>query len=476
MNSKIKIAIVDSGINRKLAKKIECIDEIIVDENCNCIGGCSEYRTTDFLHGTICSLIIEKYCPECVFSSICVLDQEGKGKVEKIEPALEWCIQNEIKIVNLSLGTTYFKENDKLNRLINKYVYKGLIIVAAVSNIGYTTFPASFANVIGVASEKFPLLYFNDYIHLGIDTVVPSVHTIKLGNNEQKTSLSNSYAAPYVTALVAKKILKDKTCDIHVLKKYVREKSCVVIDDALYNPDWIYKAYMINKKNGSKADYFFEVVTDSYEKMADEVDTIIAYSKTELEQINVENKNLVYLGSEDIEKIETAGFKWSYQTRIRQIASNQYRGNGLNVPLIILDIKESLDKYFILSRLKQYFEQEGYNAYTISMKPEGVLYRFEYIPDVDVPLTKQIIKNFIEGEVFYRQSDLVLWNTEKEQKANVYDLYPDYDMEIKFCDTEVLIYIESKLFYKKSYSELHEECIRDIYDLLVNCLTEKENG
>lgn len=468
-----RIAIIDNGVNKELINSRKLKTEIFIDENNNYSEECMDVMF--FQHGTICALIIEKYCPECVFSSIRILDQDGKGNIEKIEPALEWCCQNDIKIVNLSLGTTHFKENEKLNKLINKYVYGGLIIVAAVSNIGFLTFPASFANVIGVATAESPLLYIKDYIHLGIDTIVPSVHTIKLNDKEHKTFLSNSYAAPYVSALVAQKMMENQTCNIHTLKKYVREKSHIAMVDDLYNPDWVYKAYMKNNKNDSKADYYFETITGSYDKIEHEIDTVIVWSKTELKQINIGNKNLICLGNDDIRNVHIPGFKWSLHTRVQQIVSSQYRGKGLNVPLIILDIKESLDKYFILSKFRQYFENDGYNAYVISMEPESVLYRFEYMPDIHTPLTNQNVKDFVEGEIFYKQSDLILWNVAKEQKINIYDLYPNYDMEIIFDDTEVLVYIEKNIFYKQQYDDFSDECIRRLYSMLVNCLSEEED-
>lgn len=474
MSQKVRIAVIDNGINRKLVKKEKLIDEFVVDTNNECKEERSEIQITDYMHGTICALIIEKYCPNCVFSSIRILDKVGRGGIEKIEPALQWCYQNKIKIVNLSLGTTHFRENEKLNKLINKYAHMGLIIIAAISNIGYFTSPASFSNVIGVATVNSPLLYSNDYIHLGIDTVVPSVHTIKLDAKVHKTSLSNSYAAPYVSALVAKKMIEDENCDIHTLKKYVREKSYVDIVDGLYNPDWVYKAYTKNIIKNSKADYYFETVTGNYENIEHEVDTVIVRSKTELEQINIGNKNLIYLGNDDIENMHIAGFKWSWHTRVRQIVSNQYRGNGLDIPLIILDIADSLDKYFILSKIRQEFEKDGYNAYAISMEPECILYRFEYIPDIYMPLTNQLVTDFIEGQIYYKQSDLVLWNVAREKKMDIYNLYPDCDMEIIFDEVEVLVYIERKLIYKKIYSNLTEEFIRAICGMAVNYLTEEE--
>ncbi|MDE6312968.1 MAG: S8 family serine peptidase [Lachnospiraceae bacterium] len=475
MKGKIKIAVIDNGINRDLVKEEKLRDEFVVDANNECKEEHSEIQITDFMHGTICALIIEKYCPDCVFSSIRILDQSGKGGIEKIEPALEWCCQNNVNVVNLSLGTTHFKENEKLSKLINKYTHMGLIIIAAISNIGLFTYPASFSNVIGVATMNSPLLYNNDYIHLGIDTVVPSEHIIKLNDQEHKSSLSNSYATPYVSSMVLKKIMEDETCDIHTLKEYVRKKSHVAMKEGLYNPDWVYKAYIKNKKSESKADYYFETVIGNYEEVKHDCDTIIAYSKIELEQINIENKNLIYLGNDDIENINISGFKWSWNTKVQQIVKNQFKGNGLDIPLIIFDIADSLDKYFILSKLRQQFEKDGYNAYAVDMEPESVLYKLEYIPAIQFPLTDQLVRDYVEGQVFYKQSDLVLWNASREQKKHVYTIYPAYDIEIIFRELEVLVYIEKELSYRQIYNTLPEEHISVIYDLIVGCLAEEQH-
>lgn len=475
MISKVKIAIIDNGINRKLVEEKKLKDELTVGENKICIKDYSEPQTTDYLHGTICALIIVKYCSECLFSSIRILNQEGKGGSEKIEPALEWCYQNNIKVINLSLGTTCFKESEKLNRVINKYVNRGLIIVAATSNIGFFTSPASFTNVIGVTTMDSPLSYINDYMHLGIDTVVSSEHIIKLGDKEYKTSPSNSNAAPYVSAVVAQKITDDETCDIHTLKKYVREKSHIVMEDGLYTPDWVYKAYMHNRKNESKAAYYFETVTGRYEDIEHEVDTIIARSKSELEQINIENKNLIYLGNGDIENINLSGFRWSRRTKIKQIVSNQYQGNGLDIPLIILDIEDSLDEYYIMSEFRKLFEKNGYNAYVIGNKPESVIYRLEYIPDINTPLTEQLVKDYIEGQIYYKQSDLILWSLTKRQKKTICNMYPDYDIEIIFGKSEFLVYAEENLLLKKIYDDITYEYIKKVYSIIMNCLMEDEH-
>ena len=91
-----------------------------------------------------------------------------------------------------------------------------------------------------------------------------------------------------------------------------------------------------------------------------------------------------------------------------------------------------------------------------------------------MPLTNQLVTDFIEGQIYYKQSDLVLWNVAREKKMDIYNLYPDCDMEIIFDEVEVLVYIERKLIYKKIYSNLTEEFFRAICGMAVNYLTEEE--
>ena len=365
MSLEIQIAVIDSGLNEKLLDRKKIRNRFEVDENNDFIEERSMSKASDFLHGTICAIIIEKYCPDAVFNSIRILNQNGTGGVEKLEPALEWCCKNNIKIVNLSLGTTHFKEKDILKKLINRYTYKGLVFVAAISNIGYFTFPASFTNVIGVANVESPLSYSKDYIHLGIDTVTISEHIIMLENKEHKTSPSNSYAAPYICALIANKLSNDKTLDIVKLKRYAKEQSHIEMTVDSYEPDWIYRAYISGRGTMSRAEYYFETVTGVYDEIQGKIDTVIAYS-------------------------------------------------GLEVPVVILAVEDVIDKFYILTELKRAFANGGYNAYTIGMEPECVLYALEYMPepvsDIDA------WKNFIESQTFYKQSDLVIWYIPVEEQ------------------------------------------------------------
>ncbi len=423
-------------------------------------------------------MIVEKYNSHCILDSVRILDKTGKGGIEKIEPALEWCYQNNIGVVNLSFGTTNFNECEKLKKLVNKYVYNGMIIVAATANSGFVSYPASFTNVIGVATTGSPLSYSEDYLQMGIDTIVPSEHMVKFFDKEIKTSLSNSYAAPYVCALIADRLSIDKTLDIKKLKDYAREQSHTEMVGGVYEPDWVYKAYVTGRKKTSRADYYFETVSGEFSEIREEVDTVIACSVADLESLEIKNKNVIYLGKEDIYNIDVQGFFWSGEIRRQQILNNHYQGNGLEVPVVILAIEAAIDSFYILTELKRAFARDGYNAYTIKMEPECVLYGLEYMPE---PVADyEAWKTFIESQVFYKQSDLVIWCVSLDDKEKFLKVYPDCDVEINLCNEGENILarfsFENEKAEKRISGLLDRKEIDEIYHIIEKKLTEDEDG
>lgn len=473
-----RVAIIDNGINRDLMRKQKMQSQMVIDDNNRCIEDQEKIQITDFQHGTFCALIFEKYNSDCILNSVRILDKNGEGGIEKIEPALEWCYQNNIRIVNLSFGTTNFNECEKLKKLVNKYAYNGMVIVAATANSGFVSYPASFTNVIGVATTDSPLNYSKDYMQMGIDTVVPSEHMVKMFDEEIRTSLSNSYAAPYVCALIANRLNINKTPDIKELKKYAGEQSLIEMIGGVYEPDWVYKAYMSGRKKTSRADYYFETVSGKFNEIWEEVDTVIAFSVTDLESLEAKNKNVIYLGKEDIYNMDVQGFFWSKETRVRQILNNHFLGNGLEVPVVVLAVEAAIDSFYILTELKRAFARDGYNAYTIGMEPECVLYGLEYMPE---PVADyEAWKTFIESQVFYKQSDLVIWCVPLDDKEKFLKVYPDCDVEISFCNEEENVL--AKFSFEKEKAEkrisrlLDRKEIEETYHIIETKLTEDEDG
>ena len=473
MNNSIRVAIIDNGINELLIKRgIE--KSIVIDENGICITDTKNIDQQHFQHGTNCAMILEKYCSDCQLISIRILDENGKGAIKRIYPALKWCYKNQVCLINLSLGTVDFRDCEQLRCLINEYVTKGMIIIAATANSGFVSYPASFTNVIGVATTDSPLDYCEDYMQMGIDTVVPSVHTIKVCDMELNTSLSNSYAAPYISALIANKLKEDSTFEIKKLKAYASEQSQLHIVKGIFEPDWVYRAYVLGVRTISRAKYYFETIVGKFEEVQEEIDTIIAFSISDLEKLQIGNKNLIYLGKEDIHKINVQGFFWSRETRQQQITNNHYQGNGLDVPIVILAIETTIDSFYILTELKKMFANGGYNAYTVGMEPECVLYGLEYMPE---PVADhEAWKKFIESQIFYKQSDLVIWCVPYEDKMKYLKVYPECDVVITLCNEGenylAKFSFEEERIDKKILGQIDRMDVEEIYHIIETKLTE----
>lgn len=478
MDKNIKIAIIDNGINERFIKS-ELEQSIVIDEMGICIVDTKNIDQQQFQHGTNCAMILEKYCSDCHLISIRILDENGRGAIKSIYPALEWCYKNQIRLINLSLGTVDFRDCEKLKALVNECAAKGMIIISATANSGFVSYPASFTNVIGVATTNSPLSYSKDYMQMGIDSIVPSEHMVKMCDKEIKTSLSNSYAAPYICALIANKLSNNKTLDIVKLKRYAKEQSHIEMTVEGYEPDWIYRAYISGRGTTSRAEYYFETVTGTYDEIQGKIDTVIAYSMEELENLDIRNKHLIYLGNEDIHNIDVQGFIWSRETRQRQIEHNCYQGNGLEVPVVILAVEDKIDKFYVLTELKRAFANSGYNAYAIGMEPECVLYALEYMPE---PVSEDIDawKNFIESQTFYKQSDLVIWCIPVEDQDKYMKVYPDCDVQIVLYnegDNNIVEFsFEGEKVEKKISGLIDRKDVEEIYHIIETKLTEDEDG
>ena len=101
--------------------------------------------------------------PGCGITSLKVLDGNGNGSRENVLQAFQWILENRnryrIRIVNISVGTTYRTKNDQdvLIKGVEKLWDEGLVVVAAAGNQGpkpgSVTAPGCSKKVITVGSS-----------------------------------------------------------------------------------------------------------------------------------------------------------------------------------------------------------------------------------------------------------------------------------------------------------------------------------
>ena len=99
---------------------------------------------------TACAGIIRKKAPDAALYSVRIFNESLMADGRALIAAIQWCIDNEMDVVNLSLGTTDVTFKASLQKVCRKAVDAGVILVAAESNDGGESYPAVFPEVIGV--------------------------------------------------------------------------------------------------------------------------------------------------------------------------------------------------------------------------------------------------------------------------------------------------------------------------------------
>lgn len=471
----VKIAVIDNGIDdTQLYFELE--DKVYIDSASKCVTDYKIMKDTIFLHGTVCAYIIKNNVENFKLYSVRILDENGKGLINSISPALEWCFQNGIRLVNLSLGTTHFHDKNKIREIVNRYAYKGMIIVAATSNSGYTTYPASFSNVISVeVGEEFCFAECAQK-EKGIDFSAPVNQEHFLGKTSIGTPRSNSYATPYVTAMIANILQEKPSASLAT----IRETLCNSQGRRtfFYMPDWIEVAWISDKCRKSEAAYYFKCVFGQLDTCKDEIDTIIVTDKDELQRYHDKEKHIVYLGADSIECPLTKGYFWSKEQRIEQIVSSPERISAIQIPIIIIELRAEQDSMLLLDILRSSFYEDGYNAYAVSCETECVLYDLELFPrELCRPLKHDTMLDFLYWQTFYKQSDVILFCMDKKELSSFME---DADMVIRINPIgekiAAEIYCDGKWRKNIIFTHIDREAVFSLYQCILKCLTEDNDG
>lgn len=149
----IKVAIIDSGINFS--------DDITVVERKNFIpdGGKNVLYEDPSGHGTAIAGIIgaleneegiSGINPRVKIYSARVLDEKLEAPVGRIVEAIDWAIEQNVDIINMSFGTT--KNVAELESAIKRAAAADILMIAAVGDQAEIAYPAAYDEVIAVGS------------------------------------------------------------------------------------------------------------------------------------------------------------------------------------------------------------------------------------------------------------------------------------------------------------------------------------
>lgn len=237
---KDKIAIIDNGINRSLIDNGDKISEIDFTSK-NPIKYFREIEPIN--HGTVCAAIVRKYAQNAEIYSLKIMhEMQSRCNLNALLDAIEFCIYEDIKIVNISLGTQNPIYVAKMGEIIEKALKANIIIIAAGAR-NITVYPAGYKGVIYCdINEQFTNMNSKCYWELcpnGKNAIIASGKQriqLKCGR-EFLTPNYASFSTPVVTASVWKKkqgyeLFTANTLidSIDNIQSYFRTNNCILDD------------------------------------------------------------------------------------------------------------------------------------------------------------------------------------------------------------------------------------------------------
>lgn len=413
----VRCAIIDDGID---IKKLG-IDSIDFDLEITSDNKIVERRTAlrGMRHGTTCAAIIKKYYPYGSFGSIKILNSSARGSTAQLTTAIKWCIENNIRLINLSLGSIYFKDYIVLKSIINEAYKKGIIIVAAKSNQDMFTIPASFDNVLGVKCDiqnklKKGQLYYSELPFDGIEITAKGRHALIENGKRNLLPSANSYAAAYITSFVYEMLCSAENLSLEQIKYELHRKSINFNGSHIVNPknniDWVNSCIVFHVFNGTLTkipsgksfkilDYitidagtfkegielikamigkmepsaFDAIAIICEENLIDKKDSRIFYDFTKYMQYKKYDFNLIYLNESDIDRSffekNLSDFKvWHpvSQQLYRDKVDYEKMHALDNIPIIFISNYNTPYLLTLLSELEMKFRNQGYQCSVIS--------------------------------------------------------------------------------------------------------------
>lgn len=221
------IAVLDDGVNSVVYPYIgQLVYDVEVDELLQVIPRNAKNVQQSISHGTVCAAIIKKYANKAQIASVKVLDPATcTGGANQVVRALEWCDEQNINFLHMSIGSTQLSDYPKLRDIIMKLLKKGCIIVAAMSNQKLFSAPSDIAGVIRVKADTKLIdqeIYAGSGTYRDGDFHAASMHTLlDTLHYSECISGENSYAAPVISALIHNVLLENPLWTVNQIKKYL---------------------------------------------------------------------------------------------------------------------------------------------------------------------------------------------------------------------------------------------------------------
>lgn len=210
-----KVAFIDDGIMEGIKEVPEKVRKYKIIN-----GKIQEKKESHSLfclsHGTMCFWIFSEYIndKEYILYDIQILNElTSSGNLKDLIKALQFCLDEEVDLINMSLGITQFINEE--DEVLKKLYHRGTIMVAAQNNSNQVTYPACSRYVLGVTRDYTGILKKDQFFYLGNKRdKIDIISHCEFSNIELKYNIlmgkQNSFSTPYISALIYNELKKGK--------------------------------------------------------------------------------------------------------------------------------------------------------------------------------------------------------------------------------------------------------------------------
>jgi subtilisin family serine protease len=145
MNPPVRIGVLDSGVCRTHPHVGKIVDGITITAD----GLVAGYED-NLGHGTAVAAIIHHLNPAVDLVAVKIFDGKLATSLRAVIRAIDWCLDHDIQIINLSLGTLNPEYRIAFEEAVERTHAAGAVIVSALEMGGEPALPGSLAGVVGV--------------------------------------------------------------------------------------------------------------------------------------------------------------------------------------------------------------------------------------------------------------------------------------------------------------------------------------
>src|SRR6202167_1607229 len=145
MSRRGRIGVLGTGVCRTHPHVGKIVDGVTITVD----GAMGGYEDT-LGHGTAVAAIIHHLNPDADLVAVKIFDRKLATSLPVVIRAIDWCLEHDIQVINLSLGTLNPEHRSAFEDAVARTRQAGAVIVSALEMSGAAALPGSLAGVIGV--------------------------------------------------------------------------------------------------------------------------------------------------------------------------------------------------------------------------------------------------------------------------------------------------------------------------------------